>query len=261
MYSEKYLLKRLKKYRYYTQESNVVSFTYEFNTTELKNLYQRQGLVQFGNKKTFESMVKVMHSVFDKLYINDLQKNTDIITNFASDYIFDMADTKKYRFSCWVYATTLKECFLSLGIPARMIRCLSGLFFDRDCHCVTIAYCEEYKKYVLFDVANNTVYYSSKGIPLSLQELRDCIIDDKRIIVLQSEVGEKQGLIDYWIKNMVLFQCYEKSRYGNELNISDNRIVFLAPANLRFYSKPFLANKNYQAILTRCDDEFWMLPH
>ena len=258
--SEDKCLKRLKKYSDYNENSYGININYELNSTELINLCERINLKQFGIKESFHTMCDIMHYVYERLYCPDIRAKTTRLTRFSANTVLDMIERKKIRLSCWVYSQVLTECFLALGIPARMVRCLSGLLFDNDCHCVTVAYCDEYKKYVLFDVANNTIYYSYKGYPLSLGEFREHILSDNRILVIQAKPGNKQGLIKYWIKNLMIFQNFEIQQYGNELNISNNRSIYLYPAKLRIQKMTIPINTNYQPVFVRNSEEFWRLP-
>lgn len=259
IYSKKKLYKRLNEYSKYNNEHTDIKLQYEFNSPELSFLCDKYDFKSFGEKSLLATMSDIMHFVFKSLSISEKKKIIEI-KYFSSLTIDDLREKNKERFSCWVYALYLTECFLSLGIQARMIRCFSGLPFDNDCHCVVVAYCDEYKKNVLFDVANNTVYYSYFGEPLSLKEFRDCIITGERIFYIQERRNDKESLINYWVKNLLIFQSYEIQRYGNELGFqynNTNRVIFLLPHNLNISRKWLASICDYKAVVTRNQDVFW----
>lgn len=233
---------------------------YEFDSPELKMLCKKHHLERFGKKTQLATMSEIMHFVFESLSEGDDGGKMLIVTQFSSLTIDKIKENSNRKLSCWVYSLYLTECFLSIGIPARMIRCLSGLKFDNECHCVVVAYCDEYKKNVLFDVANNTVYYSYTGEPLSLPEFRDYIINKKRIFYIQKGNHDKESLINYWVKNLSIFQSYEIQRYGNELGlpyIEKNRILYLLPQNLKASRKWIHSVYGLSVVVTRNQKAFW----
>lgn len=258
--NENKLKSRLHKYNAYDAEYRGVSLQYDFQSPELDKIYELNKLYKFGDPTQLSTLCNIMHYVFDLLNQDrEPQQRPLLRQNFSSLTIYDEVKSCKNRFSCWSHALYLTECLLALGVPARMIRCRSGLVFDRDCHCVTVAYCSEYKKYVMLDSANDVVLYSYSGIPLNLSEFRQYVSLEKRIFYIQKSHGQKASYLKYWIKNLLIFQSYEIQRYGNELNTlynTTNRNIFLLPLNLDIKKVHLYANKNYPTLITRNEKEF-----
>lgn len=262
-YEEVFLDKRLKNFSQYGNKEKGITFSYELESKDLKLVYFENCLWRFGDIKLLKVMCSVMHYVSAFLNCSDINASTEYIQNFSAHTVYEMVMHKKVRLSCWVYAQYLTECFLAMGIPARMVRCFSGIYGDKDCHCVTLAYCEEYKKFVLFDPANNIVLYSYKGVPLDIRELRDMLISGERILFLQKTNEERIKFLYYWKKNLIFFQCYERQKCGNELSRdvrNANRMVILRPKRIGLYAKFMLAGKAYPSVCTMNQDEFWKLP-
>ena len=170
-YEEKFLNKRLVEFSQYGKKTAGITFSYEMRSNDLKVVYLENRLWRFGDKKLLKVMCNVMHYVSSFLSCSDKNISIEYIQNFSAHTVYEMVMHRKVKLLCWVYAQYLTECFLSMGIPARKVRCFSGIYGDKDCHCVTLAYCEEYKKFVLFDPASNIVLYSYEGIPLDIREL------------------------------------------------------------------------------------------
>lgn len=258
---KKFYLSRLNKYRDYNAQTHGIRITYNYQSDEFDEVRKCYNLNSYVKKHSFIDMQHIMHTVFHTLSSEKIQNPIMQYKAFSSISLYHMTQASDVYVSCWGYAQTLTECFLSIGIPARMVRVHSGLFCDYECHCVCIAYCTELKKNVLFDVANNVIYYSENCIPLDLNEFRESIVYNKRIIVLQSSKNEKAGLISYWLKNLIVFQCFETEKFGNALNAGDNRVVYLVPENLALGCTNVLLNtKCTKIIITRNNNEFWQLP-
>lgn len=248
---------RLVKYSNYGLQTHEVKITFNFHSNNFLEVRKCYGLDSYIQRHSFADMQRIMHIVFDALSSSTGKKMFIPRDGLSSISLCRTIQESNDRIPCWGYALTLTECFLSIGIPARMIRAHSGLPFDHECHCVCVAYCPDLKKDVLFDVANNVIYYSEKCVPLDLNEFRERIINDKRIIVIQKKTGEKDGLIAYWLKNLVVFQCFEEERFGNGINNNGNRIVYLIPERLNLNRNVLLKTNCKRVIVTRNNGEFW----
>lgn len=251
---------RLNKYNKYDEQTHGIKITYDYYSDKFAEVRHCYNLDSYIQRHNFNDMQHIMHNIFD--IFNSVKSTKPIMKyrKFSSISLINMIQKENIYISCWGYAQTLTECFLSIGIPARMVRVHSGLFFDNECHCVCVAYCSELKKNILFDVANNIIYYSEKCIPLDLNEFREYVLLNKRIIVLQKKDGEKSGLITYWLKNLLVFQCFEKEGFGNALNPNNNRVVYLVPEKLNLKRNILLQSECKNCIVTRNNKEFWQLP-
>ncbi len=251
--------RRLNEYKAYDLSFHGIDKKFIFDAPELAQIYKVNFLDTFGDPKRLSVMCKIMHYVFNLLNQNDKDKKI-CLQQFSALTIYNDIKQHKLNLSCWVYATYLTECFLSMGIKARMIRCFSGKKYETECHCVVVAYCEEYKKNVLFDPANDTLLYSYQGIPLNLGELRRHIIENKRIFFISTEPKGKNNLLKYWIKDLMIFQSYEIQQYGNELGLSINRInriIYLVPQKFHVNQHALYFVPRYPVVITRNESEFW----
>jgi len=248
--------KRLEKYELYDEKIEEYQISYDFEAPEFKQIKEANHLDEFDDIRKLKAMSTIMHQVNLKFHPSEKSAKAITITEFSALSIDDILKDGK-ALSCWVQATYLTEVFLALGIPARMVRCMSGIRGDYECHCVTVAFCEEYKKLVLFDVANDSIYYSEKAVPLDLCEFRDYIVKGKRIYYVQKKNHEKEGLMKYWIKNLMVFQSYEIQRYGNELGKKENRFILLIPQD---FDERWILRKckwDYPCVISRNQKQFW----
>ena len=123
-YDESFLFKRFARYSEYDKDYVGILFEYGYDAKELYDVLEENGLEHFGNKNLLSTMKNIMHYVSKKLYQADGNVKITILKHFSVLTINELIKLNKYKFSCWVYALYLAECFLALGIPARMIRCL-----------------------------------------------------------------------------------------------------------------------------------------
>ncbi len=241
---------------------NELIFEYKFDNQNLKNLKSRilEHLIVSEWKNDFELMKKLLKYTFFELY----QKNNEeyIFEKFNALFLLDYAkkNNHKNRFTCWHFAVFLTELLLSFGIKAKMIRCIGNYkeFEFNDCHCVVHAYSEFFKKWVLLDPANSSIYYDDRKVPLSLNELRETITKNKRIFLLNADKEFIQGLIKYWKKNLYRFQCDLVNEYGLEDSVKHRTIINLIPESEEYKNFSYINNgKQLDYVYITNSDLFW----
>lgn len=103
MYTNKFLLNRLKRYSQYTEEHSGVSFTYEFDSKGLHDLYCLQNLAKYGDGGKFKILLNVMYHVFDSLYVKNSEekiKNIDYMMTHGSNKLSLPLKVNRERFVC-----------------------------------------------------------------------------------------------------------------------------------------------------------------
>lgn len=227
----KIILKNYIEYDY-TEVLPSNKFTYQSaednNLKELKNKYNLDRIA--GQENEFKRMSNLMVWVSDKLkYDGEIVID---INNFNSVNIIENTINKGISSNCWMYATVLNEVFLAMGFKSRMIRCMSSDLFDTECHCVTIVYSTEYKKWIMFDPANKAFFINRMGIPLSLEELRKVLINDEKFILPRAKTTDFEKIKQYWYKNIVRFHCYSHSAYNYESIKVGKTVYALNPSSI-----------------------------
>lgn len=158
---------------------------------------------------------------------------------------------------CGTFAIVLTEVLLALGYKARWVQCLPLDLRYSDSHCVTHVYSKDFGKWMIVDAALNQIYFNRKGIPLSLPELRQSLLNDERILFLSSSDKNRNWLLHYWKKNIFRFHCFLENKYGF-YSASNQTHCYLDPENFK------ISNKMYQRdsgkichIHTSSPEEYW----
>ncbi|MBO5197702.1 MAG: hypothetical protein J6B85_04170 [Lachnospiraceae bacterium] len=137
-------------------------------------------------------------------------------SEFHADYILESTKTMGLHSNCYMHAVVLNEVFLSVGFFSRMVRCMPVDLNYNDCHCVTEAFSFEWNKWIVFDASNRAYYINKKRIPLNLIEIREHIANKKQVLVPMMGRARNEDLIQYLAGNLVRFESFKESKYGNE---------------------------------------------
>lgn len=220
------------EYEHVSSES--IKFTYNFTDDCLERLREKYQLKSIaGNGSEFMKLLRVTFWLASTLMFGQPESTE----SFHSLDILEKTN-QGFRSNCFIAATVLTECFLSLGFIARMVRCMPiDLRFD-ECHCMTIAYLESLNKFVAFDAAMGGCYINSNGVPMHIIEIRNALIngDDIKVRSIFPNVSITK-IKPYLTKNMIRFQSHRDSRYGCELNVTHDVIVNLNPITIPIKNK------------------------
>lgn len=125
--------------------------------------------------------------------------------------------------NCRGLATVLNECYLSLGIPSRFVTCMPKDSVFQDCHVINSVYARSLKKWLWIDPTNDAYVMDEKGQLLSIEEVRERIIDDK-FVILSPEANwnhkvsktKEDYIYQYMAKNLFRLECPLESQYDYE---------------------------------------------
>lgn len=76
----------------------------------------------------------------------------------------------------------LNEMCLALEIYSRKLCIIPLSTYDTECHAVNEIWDSDYRKWIVLDISNNLYWVDEKGIPLSMLEVRDKIINGELCI-------------------------------------------------------------------------------
>lgn len=120
--------------------------------------------------------------------------------------------------NCRGLATVLNECYLSVGIPSRVITCLPKTYIN-DCHVINAVYSSSLGKWLWIDPTNNAWVTDDRGNMLSVREVRERLRKGQPVHVNEQanwnnedSVSTEDYLYDYMAKNLYYIECW--SRYG-----------------------------------------------
>ena len=127
--------------------------------------------------------------------------------------------------NCRGLALVLNECYLAMGIKSRIVTCLpkDSLKIDQDCHVINSVYSESLKKWLWIDPTNNAYVMNEKGEMLSIQEVRERLIENKTLIINpdanwnnKTSQTKEEYLQNYMAKNLYMLECPASSEYNME---------------------------------------------
>ena len=255
----KYLLRLFSEYN---QDKSVSAhFTYDFKQTQLQKLADYEGLKDIISQKIddLKKVVLIMKWVHSSL-IGDGTCYPP--KELHSLYILEKTKKDKLRSNCWMYAIVMNESCLAAGYYSRMVRCMPIDLEYRDCHCVTCVYIESLSKWVVFDPSNNAYYLNENMSPMSLPQVREAIILNKKIYIPLTGRKRTQDICDYWSKTLFRFECYANNKYGTEVDNQYKVIYNLNPS--LFIMENYDAEdetKNCSIVNLYNELEFWQIPN
>jgi hypothetical protein len=152
---------------------------------------------------------------------HDGDHDNPVIKNALS--LISVCKRENRGLNCRGLATVLNECYLSLGIPSRIVTCMPKDSIFNDCHVINMVYVKDLKKWIWIDPTNYAYVMNEKGDLLSIEEVRDRIIHDK-LVILNPDANwnhkdtktKEVYLFQYMAKNLFRMQCPIESRYDNE---------------------------------------------
>lgn len=164
--------------------------------------------------------------------------------------------------NCRGLATVLNECYLSMGIPSRVITCMPKRYIN-DCHVINAVYSSTLGKWLWIDPTNNAWVTDEQGNLLSIQEVRARLRSGQPVRVNEEanwnnekKTTTEEYLYEYMAKNLFYLESW--TRYGfNTESDYENLInyIFLQPTGCD--SK----QRNPRNFSVNDDRYFWQPPH
>lgn len=179
--------------------------------------------------------------------------------------------------NCRGLATVLNECYLALGIKSRIVTCLpkDSLKIDPDCHVINMVYSETLKKWLWIDPTFNAYVMNEKGELLSIEEVRERIINDQPLILNpdanwnnQNPQTKEYYLLTYMAKNLYILECPVNSEYNMETKESGRVYNYIQLLPLDYYQqspdksekKDEKSNTTWTTFKTNNPKIFWKAP-
>lgn len=171
----------------------------------------------------------------------------------ALEYAYDQPER---GVNCAWLATTLTECLLSIGIPARTVYIMPFAPYDCDNQVVTHLWYEEKEQWVMLDPTTNCYVQDKDGNLLDVFGLR-ALLADQQEIVFNEELrynGQPYNVEEhrnYLAKDLFWFRMAERSGYAD----NQGRFVTIAPAGYDPHRRDVL---NIQYRMRVQGDEKWL---
>ena len=125
--------------------------------------------------------------------------------------LWEYTKTVAPAFNCRLHSILTFELLTAAGIKARYITCLPYDRNDNDCHVVNEVWLPEIGKWVMIDTDMKRYVTDKKGNLLSLAEIREHFINDKKVVVyynFDNPISKITYYHAYMAKNTYWFCCW-----------------------------------------------------
>lgn len=209
-----------------TDES--VSLSIDVSAPALFELSEKHGLAAIaGSGDSFTRAVRVMDWLTAHVRHNgNCNPEGKRCAMTALEYAYDQPER---GVNCAWLATTLTECLLSIGIPARTIYIMPFAPYDCDNHVVTHVWYGENTQWIMLDPTTNCYVQDKAGKLLDVFDLRALLADQQEVVFNEGiryngQPCSAEEHRDYLAKDLFWFKMAEKSgaddRIGRELIIA-----------------------------------------
>jgi hypothetical protein len=239
-----YILKNAGKYNP-ADNRQFPDFTYQScGNPDLMALRKAFNLDSIAGKGTeVLKILNLLHWVHN-LIPHDGNHNNPVVKNAMSMIAECKRDNR--GLNCRGLALVLNECYLSLGIKSRIVTCYpkDSLKVDNDCHVINSVYSDTLKKWLWIDPTFNAYVMNEKGELLSIEEVRERIINDRPVILNpdanwnnQNPQPKEYYLFNYMAKNLYILECPVISEYNMETAESGKSYTYIQLLPLDYYNQ------------------------
>ncbi len=247
-------------------QADAVEYTFEYiqdqeNAKKLQDYFRLDTLYN-ANDNTWEKTKAIAMFVARNIpHANQTvaPKGRDAIT------LWEYTKEVEPAFNCRLHSILLYELLMAEGIINRVITCFPHNHLDNDCHVVNVVWIPEMDKWIMIDSDMFAYVTDENNIPLSLQEMRDRIYEDKKftIVPIHDMKVIDEYYHSYWAKNLYWFNSWDKHTYGRENPGHTGKYVSLVPVGYNvkelWFSKNTVGSDN-KDIVTTDEDRFWAKP-
>jgi len=269
-------LKNAGKYNL-TEKRVLPKFTYQSadnpNLIALRKAFNLDSIAGQGNEVS--KILNLLHWIHD-LVPHDGNHENPTVKNAMSMITECKRDNR--GLNCRGLATVLNECYLAIGIQSRFVTCLpkDSLGIDNDCHVIDMVYSKELKKWLWIDPTFNAYVMNEKGELLSIEEVRDRIINNKPLIInpdanWNHKISEEKEyyLYSYMAKNLYKLQCHLNSEYDAETRGQGKTETYMTLIPLEYFKQSPIKSEqedkenktNFIYFKTNNPKAFWTTPN
>lgn len=236
------LLKKADKYNN-SDNTTIPTFTYQdMNNPNLVAI--RKGLNLDSIAGTGNEISKVLNLLHWIHYLipHDGNHENPSVKNALSMIAVCKKDNR--GLNCRGLATVLNECYLSLGIKSRFITCMPKDSVFDDCHVINMVWIKDLKKWIWVDPTNDAYVMNEKGELLSVEEVRERVINGKTLIInpdanwnRKNTTLKEDYLYNYMAKNLYRIQCPISSEYDTETWEKGKKVSYVELLPLDAYNQ------------------------
>ena len=251
------ILKRASKYNL-SDHRDLPQFTYESSNdpqlAALRKKFKLDSVAGFGNETS--RLLNLLHWVHNNVH-HDGQHESGINNKNAND-IIDICRQKQIGVSCGELASVLNDCYLAMGWHSRKVYCFpkDSLGNDPDSHVINIVYSGSKRKWLWVDPTNDAYVMDQEGNLLSIEEVRQRLIDNRPLILNPDANWNHRSSIDkpfylgyYMAKNLYQLYCPVRSEYDYESYGKHDTIAYVHLLPLEYGKQKPDRSKRYSEYL------------
>lgn len=201
------LLREAGRYKADTAEVKINHIPYAERAEEIREYFCLDTLYD-ACASTWEKTLAIGRFVASNIP-HDNQKEFPEYVNAIG--LWEYTKTVAPAFNCRLHSILTYELLTAAGIKARYITCLPYDRNDNDCHVVNEVWLPETGKWVMIDTDMKRYVTDRKGNMLSLAEIREHFINDKKVVVYHN-FDNPSSRISYYhaymAKNTYWFCCW-----------------------------------------------------
>ncbi len=230
-----YILVRGEKYNFNDRRA-IPAFVYESSKdsclVSLRKTFKLDSVAGAGND--ISQVLSILHWVHNTV-AHDGQHESGI-DHINALNIINTATAKNIGVSCGELATVLNDCYLAMGYKAKKIYCFpkDSLKMDYDSHVINVVYVPSLKKWIWTDPTNNAYVMDQNGTLLSIEEVRERIINNEPLIVNPDANWNHKAAVtkDYYLgyymaKNLYKLCTPLYSQYNYQTTGCNNTIAYI----------------------------------
>ena len=271
-----YILKKAGKYNL-QEKQEIPVFTYQrANNPKLVNLRKTFNLDSIaGNANEVSKILNILHWVHNTVSHDGSSESG--IKDRNAYAILTAVRTRHIGVCCGELATTLNDCYLSLGFASRKVYCYpkDSLGTDNDNHVINVVYLPSMHKWIWVDPTNDAYVRDEKQQLLSIEDVRNRLINDKPLMLNpdanwnhKNKVIKEYYLDSYMAKNLYMMECPVNSEYDFETKNVGKSITYIQLIPLDYHKKSLKkevsvnseAKTTIITYLTNNPDIFWQAP-
>jgi len=220
-------------------------FTYQnsdnTNLASLRKTFNLDSIAGTGNEVS--KIINLMHWMHNLVPHDGNHGNPDIKNAMN---MIAVCKRENRGLNCRGLAMALNECYLALGFKSRFVTCLpkDSLGIDNDCHVINAVYSNTAKKWLWIDPTNDAYVMNEKGELLSIEEVRERLIQNKPLIVNPDanwnhrESETKEYYLNYYMaKNLYMLQCNVNSEYDTETFVKGKTVTSITLLPLDYFKQ------------------------
>ncbi|MDR2653352.1 MAG: transglutaminase-like domain-containing protein [Prevotellaceae bacterium] len=226
------MLKKANEYDY-NDKRFIPKFTYQTpDDADLVRIRQKFKLDSVAGKGSeILQILNLMHWVHNTVRHDGNSENPNPL-NIES--IIKVCKEENRGVTCRMIATAMNECYLAMGIKSRFVTCMPKETNFDDCHVINMVYSNGLGKWIWIDAEFDAYVMNEKGELLSIEEVRQRLINDKPLILNpdanwnRNFLKTKNDYLDeYMAKNLYRFQTQMVSEYNAETSEQGKEITYI----------------------------------